>query len=39
MAELRGDGLGRLDQGLIVSVEVRGTERLAKKKRGRVGLD
>jgi hypothetical protein len=35
MAELRGDGLGRLDQGLVGSVEARGAERLGKKARAR----
>jgi hypothetical protein len=30
MAELRGDGLGRLDQGLVGSIEARGPERLEK---------
>jgi hypothetical protein len=38
MAELRGDGLGRLDQCLIGSVEAPGAERLGKK-RGHVGLN
>jgi hypothetical protein len=31
MAELRGDGLSRLDQGLIGSIEARGAEQLGKK--------
>jgi hypothetical protein len=47
MGELRGDGLGRLDQGLVGSIEERGAERFGKKAwarrsrptRGRVRLD
>jgi hypothetical protein len=47
MAELRGDGLGRLDQGLVGSVKARGAEWLGKKSqargsrptRGCIGLD
>jgi hypothetical protein len=38
MAELRGDGLDRLDQGLVSSVESRGAERLGQK-RGRTRAD
>jgi hypothetical protein len=38
MAELRGDRLDRLDQGLIGSVEARGAKRLGKKAR-RAGDD
>jgi hypothetical protein len=38
MAELRGDGLDRLDQGLVSSVESCGAERLGQK-RGRTRAD
>jgi hypothetical protein len=38
MAELQGDGLGRLDQGLVGSVKARGAEWLGKNPR-HVGAD